>query len=538
MTSNDTITGRFISDRPTTQNAASNLQFGSLFAAESATKDTNLALSHTRVLSARSSTSSASRTSAATSRSRRPTRSRRPPRITSLFTIGGLNNFPQGRIQNSFQFQDVFSWQTGRHSLKFGGDLRYLQLDNQAAFDSKGTYTFNNLQDYIEQLRVLVRPGAADRQLRRATDAAVLLRAGRFQLTPDFTLNLGLRYENSSVPLGFFGAEDQESLGALVPGPVQRDNNNWAPRVGFAWTPRPDGGLLGGLFGGEGQSVFRGGYGVGYDVLFYNILTVNASNYPRVVVPRVDNVFDVYPNLASRGRQRRVQPAGAVRQHAGGLAVPAQQLLVAVIRARALGHDKHRVRLQREPEPQWRQPAAGQSGGAHRSAGRNGSPDAQFGIDPSDPGAPRLPAVRQPGAHRDHRRRQLPFGVRELHPSPLEGPAVPRQLHVQPERVQQRRVARRGGHHRRVAADPAGLQQHRCGVESVGVRPDAPRGRHLAVRNDGGWQRLRPAADGWLADSPAPTSASPASPSRSSRAWIPTATAAAAIDPTSIRRVR
>ena len=41
---------RFISDRPTTQNAASNLQFGSLFAAESATKDTNLALSHTRVL--------------------------------------------------------------------------------------------------------------------------------------------------------------------------------------------------------------------------------------------------------------------------------------------------------------------------------------------------------------------------------------------------------------------------------------------------------------------------------------------------------
>jgi hypothetical protein len=103
------------------------------------------------------------------------------------------------------------------------------------------------------------------------------------------------------VPLGFFGAEDQDSLNALVPGPVQRDNNNWAPRVGFAYTPKPEGGVLKPLLGGEGQSVVRGGYGIGYDVLFYNILTVNASNDPRVFTGQVNQVFDVFPNVAPVG---------------------------------------------------------------------------------------------------------------------------------------------------------------------------------------------------------------------------------------------
>ena len=51
LSGNDTITGRFISNRPTTQNATSNLQFGSRFAAEQVIKDSNTAISYTRVLS-------------------------------------------------------------------------------------------------------------------------------------------------------------------------------------------------------------------------------------------------------------------------------------------------------------------------------------------------------------------------------------------------------------------------------------------------------------------------------------------------------
>ena len=301
LSPNDTITGRYISDRPTTQNAASNLQFGSRFAGESATKDHNLALSHTHVFGPRALNE------ARFSYIRRdlsfpeadpvtPTTA-----ITGLFTIGGLSNFPQGRIQNSFQFQDVFSWQKGRHSLKFGGDMRYLQLDNQAAFNSKGSFTFNNLQDYMNNFANQFTQALQVASFDARQTQLFFFAQDDFRVTQNLTLNLGLRYENSSVPLGFFGAEDQQSLGALVPGPVQRDNNNWAPRVGFAWTPTPQGGFLKSLLGAEGQSVVRGGYGIGYDVLFYNILTVNASNFPRVFTGQADQIFDVFPNVAPVG---------------------------------------------------------------------------------------------------------------------------------------------------------------------------------------------------------------------------------------------
>ena len=59
-------------------------------------------------------------------------------------------------------------------------------------------------------------------------------------MTPDLTLNLGLRYELSQVPLGMFGTTDPQVVAAMVPGPAKKDTNNWAPRVGFAWSPRSE----------------------------------------------------------------------------------------------------------------------------------------------------------------------------------------------------------------------------------------------------------------------------------------------------------
>ena len=78
----------------------------------------------------------------------------------------------------------------------------------------------------------------------------------------------------------------------------QTDNNNWAPRLGLAYSPTATSGL-GRILFGEGQTVFRGGYGMAYDVLFYNILTVNGSNFPRVVVNSLDRsaIANAWPNL-------------------------------------------------------------------------------------------------------------------------------------------------------------------------------------------------------------------------------------------------
>ncbi len=62
--------------------------------------------------------------------------------ITGFFTVGGLANFPQGRVQNSYQFNDTLSWLTGRQSFKFGFDVRHIHLFNKAAFNTKGTFSF------------------------------------------------------------------------------------------------------------------------------------------------------------------------------------------------------------------------------------------------------------------------------------------------------------------------------------------------------------------------------------------------------------
>jgi outer membrane receptor protein involved in Fe transport len=213
--------------------------------------------------------------------------------ITGYFNIGGLSNFPQGRTQDTYQFQNVTTKLLGNHSLRFGADIRYTKLFNLSAFDSKGTFTFNNLADFLNNNAFSFRQAVNEATFDARQHTTFFFFQDDYKVTRDLTLNIGMRYEYNTVPLdGFFGAANDEIAAALVPRPVRPDKNNWAPRVGFAYSPSNGGALF-----GDGLTVIRGGYGIGYDVLFYNIATVNASNYPRVVTQLVNNVTNQYPTL-------------------------------------------------------------------------------------------------------------------------------------------------------------------------------------------------------------------------------------------------
>ena len=288
----DSATIRLIHNDRDVANFTSNTNFGALFAARQTTKDTNLAASETHLFSG--SVFNEVRFSYIRRDLQFPENDPTSPTatITGFFTIGGSANFPQGRVQDSFQLSDIVTVHRGRHALKFGTDIRRVILDNEAAFDSKGTFTFPNFQDYMNNLAGTFRQALQTASFTAKQWQTFWFAQDDFRVSSELTLNLGLRYEISSSPLGFFGATDPESLGALVPGPVQVDKNNFAPRVGFNWSPRSDNKLI-----GDGRTVFRGGYGRGYDVLFYNILTVNGSNYPRVVVGERTQVQNAYPNL-------------------------------------------------------------------------------------------------------------------------------------------------------------------------------------------------------------------------------------------------
>jgi outer membrane receptor protein involved in Fe transport len=291
------VSGRYIRRKRDDTNFTSNTVFGSVFAANQLTTDENLSVGLTRFFGG--STLNEARFAWIKRDLAFPENDPDSPTavIGGLFTIGGLSAFPQGRVQSTFQFQDVATIQRGSHSFKAGADVRYVQLDNLAAFDTKGTFTFNNLQDYMNNFAVTF-----VQALQTASFEATQWNHSYFvqddwRPTSNLTINLGLRYENTTVPFGLFGAEEELVRAALVPGPARRDNNNWAPRVGFAWSPSPSSGLAHWIFGDTTSSI-RGGYGKSFDVLFYNILTVNGSNYPRVVVGRLDNASGVYPNIA------------------------------------------------------------------------------------------------------------------------------------------------------------------------------------------------------------------------------------------------
>lgn len=223
--------------------------------------------------------------------------------IANSFQIGGNSNFPQERLEQSWQFQNVSTYVLSRHSLKFGLDLARTKAVSNIGTHLKGTWSFANLQDFMNNQAstlnfLLAAPSKYDfHQLRQAYFVQ-----DDIKLTRDFTTSIGLRYETSSIPLGFFGATTPEVLNAFVPGPVQRDKNNWGPRVGFAYSPRFTSGLLGNLFG-DAKSSIRGGFGVGYDVLFYSLLALTSTNYPRNDLQTTSNaaaLVDQFPTLPPR----------------------------------------------------------------------------------------------------------------------------------------------------------------------------------------------------------------------------------------------
>ncbi len=301
LSSQDSLSYRYHLDKRDQPDVVSNLQFGSKWSGAQTILRQNHALSYTRTFGSRFLNEA--RLAYVRGSLDFPENDPVSPTIgiTSFFTIGGASNFPQGRLDHTWQYQDVATYTVGRNSIKFGLDLKRYWLFNRSGFDSKGTWTFSNLADFLNNNALRL-----DQAVNEATFLAKQWNHAYFfqddlKATKDLTFNLGLRYEYSTVPLGFFGATDPAIQAAGVPGPARPDKNNWAPRFGFAYSPSAPAGFLAGLLG-NGKTSIRGGFGMAYDVLFYNILTVNASNYPRVLTsqttqPQTTNLF---PALAPK----------------------------------------------------------------------------------------------------------------------------------------------------------------------------------------------------------------------------------------------
>jgi outer membrane receptor protein involved in Fe transport len=301
LSAKDNLSYRYHFDQSDQPNVTSNLQFGTRFGASSSIRRQNHAISYTRTFTNRFLNEA--RVAYVRGRLGFPENDPTSPTVTinGFFTIGGLSVFPQGRTEQLYQYQDVATYISNRHSLKFGLDVRHTNLFNRLGSNSKGTWTFATLADFLNSTPLNLTQAVNEASFEAKQWNQAYFFQDDFKATKDLTFNLGLRYEYSTVPFGFFGATDPAIRAVGIPGPVQPDKNNWAPRVGFAYSPSKPAGFLRSLLG-EGQTSIRGGFGMAYDVLFYNILIQASNNYPRIVTstltpPATANLF---PTLAPK----------------------------------------------------------------------------------------------------------------------------------------------------------------------------------------------------------------------------------------------
>jgi hypothetical protein len=221
--------------------------------------------------------------------------------------IGLAANLPQDSIRNTYQLQDNVSISTGNHSFKFGADIRRQQLHQLFKPTTRGHLVYANLNNFVNDLgNVQINrdlPGVA-RVLHLDWHDFYFYGQDEWKIRPNFTLTLGLRYENAGQPIQDLVDFNAPVLAAAggderfrvrpIPG---RDSNNLEPRLGFNWNPRTrEGGPLGWLTGGD-RLVIRGGYSRTHDYAYTNIALNIWSSFPFVAAFNQTNVAGAFANL-------------------------------------------------------------------------------------------------------------------------------------------------------------------------------------------------------------------------------------------------
>jgi hypothetical protein len=203
----------------------------------------------------------------------------------------GVNAYPLAQYNNTYQLLDNYSKVLGTHSIKFGGNVHYDQITQVAYGANNGSFAFDGSETGLDFADFLI---GAPVYYEQGQQAPLHSRSRYFGLyaqdswraTPSLTLNYGLRWD---VSTSWWEAKNQ--LETIIPGEQSRvfpgaptgwvfpgdpnvpstlaptHYNNFAPRVGLAYSPSTDTGPLHWLLGGSGQTSIRAGYGIFYTAI-------------------------------------------------------------------------------------------------------------------------------------------------------------------------------------------------------------------------------------------------------------------------------
>ncbi|HYL68744.1 MAG TPA: carboxypeptidase regulatory-like domain-containing protein [Candidatus Limnocylindria bacterium] len=228
----------------------------------------------------------------------------------SLSSISGPNDPIPSLVRNqTFRFTDSITSIRGKHTLKFGGEVRRIQLNTESSPVPRGNFTFtglmtsqldangqplpgnttaNDLADFLLGLPYSTRAQFGPNLYFRSWDF-IAYAQDDWRVNKRFTFAYGLRYEAVTPPIELNNQIANLDMNAVITavnvvtpqtnanlfnGPYPRalvhgDYRNWAPRIGFAWQP----------FDIKPKTVVRGGYSIFYNVSAYNTLAQTYLGY-------------------------------------------------------------------------------------------------------------------------------------------------------------------------------------------------------------------------------------------------------------------
>lgn len=210
---------------------------------------------------------------------------------------GGLQYGVEARLpvilaQNTFELRDTLSWTRGNMNLKFGFEARREQDNSNRKRNQRPKYAFDNFLSLANDAPFFEESQDVDPRTGGTSESAFYFRQASYGLfvqndwkaRPNLTVNIGLRWEYQS-PITETGNRLTNYIfgpNGLVDGRLvqvdqlyEPDRNNFAPRLGFAYSPTRF----------KEKMVLRGGFGLAYDRLFTNLFSNVRFNPPFAAAP-------------------------------------------------------------------------------------------------------------------------------------------------------------------------------------------------------------------------------------------------------------
>jgi Carboxypeptidase regulatory-like domain len=160
--------------------------------------------------------------------------------ISGAASFGTATFSPTARDLDTFEFVDNVSAQRGAHSLKFGADFLLDRVNITFPGATGGVYTFSSLQNFVAGRYATFQQAFGEPAQFQSNPNVGLFAQDEWKPRAGLTVNVGLRYDAQ-----------------FLPSPIRTDANNFAPRVGVAYSPD--------FLGRRRRTVVRAGYGVFFD---------------------------------------------------------------------------------------------------------------------------------------------------------------------------------------------------------------------------------------------------------------------------------